>query len=187
MILLLDISMAYGQALKISGHVMDKEDGNPITGAIIQIKDTSRKSLDYTFASEDGSFSLKYSNPVSGMFLEIKQMGYRTISMNIDSLTFPIIIRLVPEATVLDDVVVQAPAITQRSDTLSYYVSQYVQAQDKNISDVLKRLPGIEVAEDGQIKYNGESINKFYINGSDFMGDVMDLLRKTYLRRMLQV
>ena len=170
MILLLDISMAYGQALEISGHVMDKEDGNPIIGAIIQIKDTSGKSLDYMFASEDGSFSLKYSNPVSSMFLEIKQMGYRTISMNIDSLTFPIIIRLVPEATILDDVVVRAPAITQRSDTLSYYVSQYIQAQDKNISDVLKRLPGIEVAEDGQIKYNGESINKFYINGSDFMG-----------------
>lgn len=170
MILLLDISMAYGQALEISGNITDKEDGSPIAGAIIQIKETSGKSLDYTFASEEGSFSLKYSNPVSGMLLEIKQMGYRTISMNMDSLTFPMIIRLVPEATVLDDVVVRTPAITQRSDTLSYYVSQYVQAQDKNISDVLKRLPGIEVAEDGQIKYNGESINKFYINGSDFMG-----------------
>ena len=170
MILLLDISMAYGQALEISGCVTDKEDGSPIAGAIIQIKDTLGKSLDYTFASEEGSFSLKYSNPASGILLEIKQMGYRTISMNMDSLTFPMIIRLVPEATVLDDVVVRAPAIKQRSDTLSYYVSQYVQAQDKNISDVLKRLPGIEVAEDGQIKYNGESINKFYINGSDFMG-----------------
>lgn len=57
-----------------------------------------------------------------------------------------------------------------RSDTLVYFVSQYAKAQDNSIVDVLRRLPGIEVEEDGQIKYNGEPINKFYIDGSDFMG-----------------
>lgn len=170
MTLFFGISISYGQAIEIFGNVIDEDDGSPITGAIIQIKDTSGKLLNYTFTSYEGSFSLKYSNTISGMHIEIKQMGYRSIKMNVDSLMFPLIIRLVSEVTILDDVIVRAPAITQRSDTLSYYVSQYVQTQDNNISDVLKRLPGIKVEEDGQIKYNGKPINKFYINGSDFMG-----------------
>ena len=39
------------------------------------------------------------------------------------------------------------------------------------MADVLRRLPGVEVAENGSIKYNGEPINKFYIDGSDFVND----------------
>ena len=48
-------------------------------------------------------------------------------------------------------------------------MSKYATPADKNLSDVLKRLPGIKVEENGQIKYHGEPINKFYIDGSDFM------------------
>ena len=50
-------------------------------------------------------------------------------------------------------------------------MSKWAQKQDRNMADVLRRLPGVEVAEDGGIKYNGEPINKFYIDGSDFVND----------------
>ena len=50
-------------------------------------------------------------------------------------------------------------------------MSKWAQKQDRNIADVLRRLPGVEVAENGSIKYNGEPINKFYIDGSDFVND----------------
>ena len=80
----------------------------------------------------------------------------------------PVTIRLQAEPTRLRDVIVKAPDIEQRSDTLVYYTSKYAREQDRNIGDVLKRLPGIDVEDNGTIKYNGEPINKFYINGSDF-------------------
>ena len=77
----------------------------------------------------------------------------------------------VDKEIVLKDVIVKAPDIIQKSDTLVYSMSKWAQKQDRNMADVLRRLPGVEVAEDGGIKYNGEPINKFYIDGSDFVND----------------
>ena len=77
----------------------------------------------------------------------------------------------VDKEVVLKDVIIKAPDIIQRSDTLVYSMSKWAQKQDRNMADVLRRLPGVEVAEDGGIKYNGEPINKFYIDGSDFVND----------------
>lgn len=77
----------------------------------------------------------------------------------------------VDKEIVLKDVIVMAPDIIQKSDTLVYSMSKWAQKQDRNMADVLRRLPGVEVAEDGGIKYNGEPINKFYIDGSDFVND----------------
>ena len=77
----------------------------------------------------------------------------------------------VDKEVILKDVIIKAPDIIQRSDTLVYSMSKWAQKQDRNMADVLRRLPGVEVAEDGGIKYNGEPINKFYIDGSDFVND----------------
>ena len=79
--------------------------------------------------------------------------------------------KTVDKEVVLRDVIIKAPDIIQKSDTLVYSMSKWAQKQDRNMADVLRRLPGVEVAEDGSIKYNGEPINKFYIDGSDFVND----------------
>ena len=42
--------------------------------------------------------------------------------------------------------------------------------QDKSLADVIKKMPGMEVSASGQIKYQGQAINKFYIEGKDMMG-----------------
>ena len=49
-------------------------------------------------------------------------------------------------------------------------VGTFAQAQDRSIGDVLKRMPGIDVSNSGKIQYQGEDINKFYIEGSDLLG-----------------
>ena len=54
----------------------------------------------------------------------------------------------VDKEVVLKDVIVKAPDIIQKSDTLVYSMSKWAQKQDRNMADVLRRLPGVEVAED---------------------------------------
>ncbi|MDR0982276.1 MAG: TonB-dependent receptor [Culturomica sp.] len=162
------ITIVYGQTKEISGFVFDKDDSTPIAGAIIQIKDSLNVTLHYTFTNYDGSFVLKYNNSHSN-FIHVQSMGYQSFTTKINDVISSFVIRLTPQPTILNDVIVKAPDIEQRNDTLVYYISRYARTQDKNIADVLKRLPGIEIDNNGQIKYNGEPINKFYIDGSDFM------------------
>ncbi|MBQ9636394.1 MAG: TonB-dependent receptor [Prevotella sp.] len=73
----------------------------------------------------------------------------------------------------LKEVSVRAQKIRQNGDTLNYLVGAYQQQGDRVIGDVLKRMPGIEVADNGGIKYNGKSIKKFYV-------EEMDLLQGRY-------
>ena len=70
------------------------------------------------------------------------------------------------KATQLNDVIVQAPDIYAKGDTLVFNVARYANAKDNAIIDVIKRLPGIKVEDDGTIKYQGKPINKFYIDGN---------------------
>ncbi|MDE6271080.1 MAG: hypothetical protein K2M12_09545, partial [Muribaculaceae bacterium] len=79
-------------------------------------------------------------------------------------------VRLLSKTTQLRDVIVQAPDIYAKGDTLVFNVERYATAKDNAIIDIIKRLPGIKVEKDGTIKYQGKPINKFYIDGNDFIG-----------------
>ena len=50
-----------------------------------------------------------------------------------------------------------------------YTVAKYADVTDRSIGDVLRKMPGIEVAKSGEVKYNGKAINKFYIEGLDML------------------
>lgn len=151
----------YGQVKALVGSVTDEESGEPVAGAIVQ----AVGGKNYTFTTNDGRFYLKGE----ARQIRVQSMGYRSIVVDVSE--SPMHIKMKPEATQLKDVIIKAPNIIQESDTLVYSMSKWAQKQDRNIADVLRRLPGVEVAENGSIKYNGEPINKFYIDGSDFVND----------------
>ena len=157
----LHLPLCYGQVKALVGSVTDEESGEPVAGAIVQ----TVGGKNYTITTNDGRFSLKGE----ARQIRVQSMGYRSIV--VDVIESPMHIKMKPEATQLKDVIIKAPDIIQKSDTLVYSMSKWAQKQDRNMADVLRRLPGVEVAEDGGIKYNGEPINKFYIDGSDFVND----------------
>ena len=157
----LHLPLCYGQVKALVGSVTDEESGEPVAGAIVQ----AVGGKNYTLTNNDGRFSLKGE----ARQIRVQSMGYRSIVVDVTE--GPMHIKMKPEATQLKDVIIKAPDIIQKSDTLVYSMSKWAQKQDRNMADVLRRLPGVEVAEDGGIKYNGEPINKFYIDGSDFVND----------------
>ncbi len=159
--LCLNLTLCHGQENTVVGIVTDKESGGPVAGAIVQ----AVGGKVYAITDKDGRFSLKGETSQ----IRVQSMGYRSIV--VDVAEGPMHIKMKPEATQLRDVIVKAPDIIQKSDTLVYSMSKWAQEQDRNIADVLRRLPGVEVAKDGTVKYNGEPINKFYIDGSDFVND----------------
>lgn len=70
----------------------------------------------------------------------------------------------------LKEVVVTAKKIKQSGDTVTYSAATYIGKNDKTLEDLLRKMPGIEVKADGQITYNGQWINEFYIEGLDMLG-----------------
>lgn len=79
----------------------------------------------------------------------------------------------------LQEVVVTAKKIRQSGDTISYAASSYISKNDKTLEDLLRKMPGIEIKADGQILYNGQWINEFYIEGLDMLGSNYSVATKT--------
>ena len=153
----------------VTGMVVDKESNEPITRASVIVKGADGKIKKYTTSKSDGGFTMSLPS-VAGCRLEVSMMSFAKKTIFLDSVSFPLTVRLEPGSTLLKEVTVKADRIREQGDTITYNVGSFAQQQDRSIGDVLKRMPGINVESSGKIQYQGEDINKFYIEGSDLLG-----------------
>lgn len=145
---------------ELRGKVVDAYTDDPVVGCIVKSKGA------FASTDKDGRFVIK---PKAGTdSVSFRFMGYESRSLPVTA-DFSVV-HMTPKATQLKDVIVEAPDIYARGDTLVFNVSRYATAKDNAIIDVIKRLPGIKVEDDGTIKYQGKPINKFYLDGNDFIG-----------------
>ena len=134
---------------KLQGIVLDLTTNEPIAGVVVKSKNA------FTSSDAEGQFTLTLKDGADSV--TFRCMGYETLTKSVkDDLTR---VYLGQKATRLKDVIVQAPDIYARGDTLVFNVSRYANAKDDAIIDVIKRLPGVKVEEDGTIMYQGKPIN----------------------------
>lgn len=146
---------------ELRGKVVDAFTEEPVVGCIVKSKGY------FTYTDKDGLFVV-YSKAEADSVI-FRFMGYESMSLPASADLSRV--QLKPKATTLKDVIVVAPDISTKGDTLVFNVARYANTKDNAIIDVIKRLPGIKVEEDGTIKYQGKPINKFYLDGNDFIGD----------------
>ena len=155
--------------MRITGTVTDKN-GEPLTGTIIQVRSNStNKMLRFVKTDSKGSFSIEAA---TDSYLEVSMLGFK--KQRIDNLSNekPLRIVMQEEAVALKEVTVKASKVREHGDTLTYNVATFADQNDRNIGDVLSRIPGFEVnKQSGQILYEGKPISKFYIEGLDMLGD----------------
>ena len=167
--LCLIVSVSAVAQVNVSGTVVDKESNEPLTGASVIVKGADGKIKKYATSKGNGGFAMSLPS-VAGCRLEVSMMSFAKQSIPLDSVKFPLTVYMEPGSTLLKEVTVKADRIREQGDTITYGVSAFAQAQDRSIGDVLKRMPGINVEQSGKIQYQGEYINKFYIEGSDLLG-----------------
>lgn len=168
-LLFLFVAVSAVAQVNVSGTVVDKESNEPLTGASVIVKGADGKIKKYTTSKGDGGFAMSLPS-VAGCRLEVSMMSFAKKTIPLDSVSFPLTVYLEPGTTLLKEVTVKADRIREQGDTITYNVGSFAQQQDRSIGDVLRRMPGINVDQSGKIQYQGEDINKFYIEGSDLLG-----------------
>ena len=168
-LLLFSISADALADVTVCGKVVDASNDRALSRASIILKGGDGKIKKFSTSGSDGKFSMSVPS-VNGCTLEVSVMGFARRIFQTDTLTFPITVYMEPGQTLLKEVTVKAERIREQGDTITYSVGSFAQTQDRSIGDVLKRMPGIDVADNGKIQYQGEDINKFYIEGSDLLG-----------------
>ena len=154
----------------ITGSIVQAADHSPISGANVLIKDANGKIVAYGVSALDGRFSIKLSPTSEKLSISATMIGYKPYSAPLALDGKPLVIKMEEGALQLQEVIVKADRIRENGDTVTYTVGSFAQRQDRTIGDVLKRMPGIDVATSGKIQYQGIDINKFYIEGNDLLG-----------------
>lgn len=168
LLLLLAMFPAVAQ-VNVRGRVIDRETNEPIVGASVIVKGADGKIKKFASSKADGGFVMQIP-AINGCRLEVTMMSFSKQSLKLDSVSFPLTVYMEAGATQLKEVTVKADRIREQGDTITYNVGSFAQSQDRSIGDVLRRMPGIDVSQSGKIQYQGEDINKFYIEGSDLLG-----------------
>ena len=169
--LLLSICILQTFAQKeIKGRVLDNQERKPIGAATVTLHPAGSESiLNYTMTADDGTFTLKSNNMPDSVTVMVNAMTLERNSKTVDSNISFIEFLVKEKTTKLKEVIVKAPKIRQRGDTLDYSVSSFINETDRSIGDVLKRLPGIQVLPSGQILYQNKEISKFYVEDMDLL------------------
>lgn len=169
-LLLLYCGSALSQ-VTVTGKVLNADTKTPLEGAVVTIlKADSTTIVNYALSNQKGEFNLEVPSLSDRYFLRASLLSFKTELIPFDSKnTRDMKVLLSSQVTQLKEVFVKPPKIVQRHDTISYDVASYANVQDRTIGDVLKKLPGIDIQDDGTVLYNGKAINKFYIEGLDLL------------------
>ena len=161
-----------GQAqISVTGTVKDSS-GKLLSNVTVSVIDVTTKAIaGYYITAANGRFEIKLPH-FDNSVLRVSSIGYKTFEKAINEKELYHSITLRQGIYMLPEVVVKAQTfVTNKGDTLNYNVQQFIKPQDRTIGDVIKNLPGITVSPTGNISYNGQPINKFYIDGDDLLGD----------------
>ncbi|MFV0472598.1 MAG: hypothetical protein ACK5L7_11315 [Paludibacteraceae bacterium] len=157
------------QQTTIEGVVFDIEGKRPLSGAIVSLLDEKNEAIAYDISSDRGVYHLSFNSADKKMLLVGRMLGYKEVLVELENKSQQQNLYLEETGIEIKEVIVKSKPINVNEDTLQYSVNTFKSAGDRVIGDVLKKLPGIEVTESGGIKYKGEPINKFYIEGLDLL------------------
>lgn len=153
----------------VSGKITD-EDGQAIPSASVTIEEPGKDAiLAYAITNSKGEYKVTFTSSESNVDLKVKAFNQRPITKQISNSDQTANFKLQGEATEIKEVQLKTKMITARGDTIAYDLKAFDSKSDRTLADVMKKIPGIEVNTDGTILYQGNAINKFYVNGKDLM------------------
>jgi hypothetical protein len=157
---------------QVDGVVVDSA-GNKISAASIRL--VSAKDTMNINTNDQGVFTFR--NVKSPLFtIKVSRLGFENASQQFNfpedksNISLPPL-KMAFESKLLNEVVISGtPKVTIKEDTVEYKASDYKLRENALAEDLLKKLPGIEVDKDGNVKAQGKSITKVRVNGKDFFG-----------------
>ena len=169
---------------QISGQLVDADLKEPVVQATIQLFTVSDSTfVGGTVSDLEGTFSIEA--PSRGTYrLRISSIGYQpierevTVRRNQNQELGNLLMS--SETVMLREAVVtgRAAQVVVRKDTIMYNPEAYRTPEGSPIEELIKRIPGAEVDEDGNITINGKQVKKILLDGKEFMlGDVETALK----------
>lgn len=171
------LAFAQNKNVTLEGAVADSSGIGLPSASVVLLQQTDSVVHAFGLSGPEGRFTIKRVAPGNYM-LQITYLGYQTYhqsvvvpadqpKMSLDR------ILLAPSNTLLAAVDIsadQAP-LRIRKDTIEYNAGAFQTQPGSVVEDLLRKLPGVEVQQDGTIKAQGETVQNVLVEGKEFFGN----------------
>ena len=158
---------------KITGSVVDNQSGETLPAATVKLLKQDSTMVKGVLTDADGLFSVEA--PANGTYIiQITNVGYKDYTKRVSVSSKDVAmgtIGMKPDAIALEEAVVtaQAAKVTLRKDTFVYNANAFRTPEGSTIEELVRKLPGAQVSDDGTITINGKQVKKIKIDGKEFM------------------
>ena len=155
-LLFLVVSMVAFAQNNVTGTIVDRDTKEPMEQTAVQLLRTDSSYVAGTVSDANGAFRLQVAK--HGKYIvKISNVGYKTLFRNVN---------------------VNAAKVVLKKDTFVYNATAFRTPEGSTIEELVKRLPGAQVDDDGKITVNGKEVKKIKVDGKEFMiGDTKTAMK----------
>lgn len=177
------ISIATFAQRTITGTVVEKESQEALAMTTVKLMKTDSTLVKGVLTKTDGTFSV--AAPADGRYiLKITCIGFKSYTRNItfkDTTDIHLgTLSMSPDAIMLKGATVTANAakVVLKEDTFVYNAAAYRVPEGSVLEELVKKLPGAQIDDDGKITINGKEVKKILVDGKEFMtGDTKTAMK----------
>ncbi len=173
-ILLTSISLS--AQYTVQGNVYN-DVGEAVSFASITIYEGPEgKTITFTNTDSEGNYSLKLQSPGT-YWVKIRNIKYETyeeeLVINSDKKEYRLDIGLFGKESQLSTVIAKGreKLADISGDTITFKIEKFTDKTERNLGDIINKLPGMEVDEGGNIKANGEKVDALLVEGKEFYSE----------------
>ena len=181
------------QKVTVSGLVMDGAQEEPLPGAsviLLQPKD----SVQQAGASSDQEGRFKLPPVKAGSYiLRVSFMGFKTYfrnitlpkserSLSLGTITLQEDSKMLKEA----EVTAMLAQVEMKADTFIYNADAYRLPEGAMLEELVKKLPGAEIDDDGTIKINGKTVSKIMVDGKEYFQNDTKMAMKNLPSKLIK-
>ena len=175
-------SAAQTERFNVSGTVVDTSGVGMPQATVVALTRADSILTKFATTQNSGEFTLRRMTP-GPYILQITFVGYQTIRQDFEISDDHVelgVLTMNIQTTELDELIVSADhiPIVVKQDTLEYNANAFSTRPSDNVEDLLRRLPGIEVEEDGTIKAQGEEVENVLVDGKEFFAETPTVATK---------
>jgi hypothetical protein len=155
--------------VKLEGVVRDSI-GAPLELAnVIAINQETQKLDSYGITNSDGRYKLSLEKSTNYK-IQVSYIGMKTAQEDVKTIDSDIIKNFTLQYdNTLDEVeLVYEMPVTIKGDTIVYNADSFKTGTERKLEDILEKLPGVEINDDGQIEVEGKVVAKVMVDGKDF-------------------
>ncbi len=161
-----------GQKLHVHGKVTDTT-GEVLPFANFMVLERSRDSTSaFYIGNEHGSYGF-YLKAGKSYQVKVYYLGYKTMSFDIDSNQVDVEknVVMIPDYESLDavELLVRMP-VRIKEDSVIYVADSFRSGREWKLKDLVKKLPGMEITKEGNIRVMGKTVSKVLVEDKPFFG-----------------